>query len=260
MEGAADGKLWYNKGVRGDVAMKLRIAVVEDQKQEARQLETLLRRAFQGDEAEFTFCESGEMFLRQYEAGAYAAVFLDICMEGLSGIETARQLRQKDLQLPIIFVTSSPEYVWDAIPVHPFDYVLKPCRAEKIGPLAAELRRALCRQEPELEVRVARKTVQVPFSKIHYAAAQNHFVRVVTDDGECRAAATFAQVEQALRVQENFLVCNRGVILNMDKVLRFDGDCIEMLDGARLPVRQKDKNTLFATFTQYQFRHMQREF
>ena len=54
--------------------------------------------------------------------------------------------------------------------------------------------------------------------------------------------------------------CNRGVIINMDKVLRFEGDCFEMLDGARLPIRQKDKNTLLARFTQYQFRHMQREF
>ena len=47
--------------------------------------------------------------------------------------------------------------------------------------------------------------------------------------------------------------------LNMDKVLRLDGDAFEMLDGTRLPVRQKDKNTLFAQFTQYQFRHMRRE-
>lgn len=118
----------------------------------------------------------------------------------------------------------------------------------------------LCRQEPELDVRIARQTMQIPLSKVHYAASQNHIVRVVTDDGECRAAATFSQVEQELSAHENFLVCNRGVLLNMDKVLRFEGDCFEMLDGARLPIRQKDKNTLLARFTQYQFRHMQREF
>ena len=35
---------------------------------------------------------------------------------------------------------------------------------------------------------------------------------------------------------------------------------LPVLDGARLPVRLKDKNSLFAQFTQYQFRHMQREF
>lgn len=95
--------------------------------------------------------------------------------------------------------------------------------------------------------------------EIHYAMAQNHFVKVVTDDGECRAAANFAQVQEQLTTQPDFLVCNRGIIINMSKVLRFDGECIEMLDGARLPVRQKDKKSLLAQFTQYQFRNMQRQ-
>ena len=117
----------------------------------------------------------------------------------------------------------------------------------------------LFRAEPELEVRIARQQVHLPLRKIQYAMAQNHYVRIVSDDGECRTVSTFSQVEQLLRVQENFLVCNRGVILNMDKVLRLDCDCFEMLDGTCLPVRQKDKNTLFAQFTQYQFRHMRRE-
>ena len=127
------------------------------------------------------------------------------------------------------------------------------------GRLAGELRRVLGRQQPELEVRIARQTVHLPLKKIHYAMAQNHFVKVITDDGECRAAANFAQVQEQLMTQPDFLVCNRGVILNMSKVLRFDGECIEMLDGARLPVRQKDKKSLLAQFTQYQFRNMQRQ-
>ena len=101
--------------------------------------------------------------------------------------------------------------------------------------------------------------MDLPLKKIHYAMAQNHFVKVVTDDGECRAAANFAQVQEQLMTQPDFLVCNRGVIINMSKVLRFDGECIEMLDGARLPVRQKDKKSLLAQFTQYQFRNMQRQ-
>ena len=227
--------------------MELRIAIVEDQEPEARRLELLLRRAFQGDGPICTRFSSGDDLLARFTTGAYEVVFLDICMAGTNGIETARQLREKDPRLLIVFVTSSPEYVWDAFPVHPFDYLLKPYKEEKIALLTAELRRVLCRQEPAL-------------SKVHYAASQNHIVRVVTDDGECRAAATFSQVEQELSAHENFLVCNRGVLLNMDKVLRFEGDCFEMLDGARLPIRQKDKNTLLARFTQYQFRHMQREF
>ena len=240
--------------------MELRFAVVEDRLPDAQRLESLLRLAFGGGQP--LVCdhyESGDAFLAAFPSKNYQVVFLDICMEGTNGIETARILRRTDPDLLLVFVTSSPEYVWDAFPVHPFDYLLKPYREEKLFQLADEMRRVLFRAEPELEVRIARQQVHLPLRKIQYAMAQNHYVRVVSDDGECRAVSTFSQVEQLLRAQENFLVCNRGVILNMDKVLRLDIDCFEMLDGTCLPVRQKDKNTLFAQFTQYQFRHMRRE-
>lgn len=240
--------------------MELRFAVVEDRLPDAQRLESLLRLAFGGGQP--LVCdhyESGDAFLAAFPSKNYQVVFLDICMEGTNGIETARILRRTDPDLLLVFVTSSPEYVWDAFPVHPFDYLLKPYREEKLFQLADELRRVLFRAEPELEVRIARQQVHLPLRKIQYAMAQNHYVRIVSDDGECRAVSTFSQVEQLLRAQENFIVCNRGVILNMDKVLRLDSDCFEMLDGTRLPVCQKDKNTLFAQFTQYQFRHMRRE-
>lgn len=240
--------------------MELRFAVVEDRLPDAQRLESLLRLAFGGGQP--LVCdhyESGDAFLAAFPSKNYQVVFLDICMEGTNGIETARILRRTDPDLLLVFVTSSPEYVWDAFPVHPFDYLLKPYREEKLFQLADELRRVLFRAEPELEVRIARQQVHLPLRKIQYAMAQNHYVRIVSDDGECRAVSTFSQVEQLLRAQENFIVCNRGVILNMDKVLRLDSGCFEMLDGTCLPVRQKDKNTLFVQFTQYQFRHMRRE-
>ena len=240
--------------------MELRFAVVEDRLPDAQRLEGLLRLAFgNGYILVCDHFESGDAFLQAFPSRAYQAVFLDICMEGTNGIDTARPLRRTAPDLPLVFVTSSPEYVWDAFPVHPFDYLLKPYKEEKFDHLAGELRRVLGRQQPELEVRIARQTVHLPLKKIHYAMAQNHFVKVVTDDGECRAAANFAQVQEQLMTQPDFLVCNRGVIINMSKVLRFDDECIEMLDGARLPVRQKDKKSLLAQFTQYQFRNMQRQ-
>ena len=223
--------------------MNLQTAIVEDSKPDAERLKQLLKKAFENENISCSCFASGDEFLRAGWREGYQVVFLDICMEGTNGIETAQRLRAADPDLLIVFVTSSPEYVWDAFPVHPFDYLLKPYKEEKFEQLAGELRRVLCRQQPELEVRIARQIVRLPLTKIYYATAQNHYVRVVTDDGECRATANFAQVQEQLQTQPEFLVCNRGVIINMSKVLRFEGDCIEMLDGTHLPVRQKDKNS-----------------
>ena len=190
--------------------MKLRTAIVEDQKPDAERLEQLLKKAFGEEEILCRRFVCGDDFLKEFPGEGYQVVFLDICMEGTNGIETARQLRAADPELLIVFVTSSPEYVWDAFPVHPFDYLLKPYKEEKFDHLAGELRRVLGRQQPELEVRIARQTVHLPLKKIHYAMAQNHFVKVVTDDGECRAAANFAQVQEQLMTQPDFWCATEG--------------------------------------------------
>lgn len=152
--------------------MELRFAVVEDRLPDAQRLESLLRLAFGGGHT--LVCdhyESGDAFLAAFPSKNHQVVFLDICMEGTNGIETARILRRTDPDLLLVFVTSSPEYVWDAFPVHPFDYLLKPYREEKLFQLADELRRVLFRAEPELEVRIARQQVHLPLRKIQYAMA-----------------------------------------------------------------------------------------
>ncbi len=116
--------------------MKLRTAIVEDQKPDAERLEQLLKKAFGEEEILCRRFVCGDDFLKEFPGEGYQVVFLDICMEGTNGIETARQLRAADPELLIVFVTSSPEYVWDAFPVHPFDYLLKPYKEEKFDHLA----------------------------------------------------------------------------------------------------------------------------
>ena len=237
--------------------MKCKLMVAEDELIERKVLCKTLQK-YLGDLITLYEAKNGREALEIFEREKPQVAVLDIEMPGATGLEVARRIRETDKNCAILFLTGFDKFAYakQAISVRAMDYLLKPYKEEKIRHLVGELRRILCRQEPELNVKIARKTVQLPFSRIHYALSRNHVVQVVTDDGECRASDNFAQVEQQLLKQDSFLVCNRGVIVNMDKVLRFDDDCIEMLDGAHLPVRQKDKNALFAHFTQYQFRHM----
>ena len=77
------------------VWMALPIAIVEDQTPDAQRLEELLQQQLPA--AECTWFTCGDDFLRAAaEPGLYAVVFLDICMAGTNGIETARRLRQAD--------------------------------------------------------------------------------------------------------------------------------------------------------------------
>lgn len=59
------------------------------------------------------------------------AVFLDICMPGVSGLETARRLGAFETKPMIVFVTAFDHYAVDAFDLSVVDYVLKPIEPER---------------------------------------------------------------------------------------------------------------------------------
>src|SRR5829696_10194910 len=66
------------------------------------------------------------------------AVFLDIGMPGVDGLDLARALRRQAVPPPIVFVTAHDDRAVDAFDLGAVDYLLKPLRPER---LAESLRR-----------------------------------------------------------------------------------------------------------------------
>ena len=113
--------------------MNLHCAIIEDVRPEAELLErTLMAAAEHVCPLHCTLFSDGGIFLRTGTAQSFDVIFLDICMPRLNGIETARRLREQNPKALIVFVTASPEYVWDALPLHPFDYLRKPYEEARI--------------------------------------------------------------------------------------------------------------------------------
>ncbi|MBN6186291.1 response regulator [Aneurinibacillus sp. BA2021] len=60
------------------------------------------------------------------------AVFLDIQMSGLTGMEAARLIRAKKPHIQIVFTTAYSEYAVEAFEIHSADYLLKPFTKERL--------------------------------------------------------------------------------------------------------------------------------
>lgn len=234
--------------------MPLRIAIVDDLPADIDQLEAELCHS----DAVLTCSryDSGTALLDHFSPGVLDLIFLDICMEGTDGLETARQIRHLDARCLIVFVTLSPEYMASSFEFHPFDYLLKPWRPERVQRLLVDAQRALSFAEASIEVQTGRQSVRIPLSRIQYITAQNHAVIITTDTGECRSNWNFSDVFDALHGDPRFLLCNRGICVNMDFVTTFEPSRIVMTDGAAFPVHQRNKSQLFRQYAQYQFQHM----
>jgi DNA-binding LytR/AlgR family response regulator len=67
-------------------------------------------------------------------------VFLDIRMPGLSGIDVARELSQRDVRPLVVFVTAYDQFALDAFEQAAVDYVLKPVQTERLAETVRRLK------------------------------------------------------------------------------------------------------------------------
>lgn len=76
--------------------------------------------------------DSGDKLLALPAEKVPDILFLDIQMPGKNGMQTAKELRNKNRNMILIFVTALSEYVYEAFDVNAFHYLVKPFDDEKL--------------------------------------------------------------------------------------------------------------------------------
>ena len=106
----------------------MRIAIVEDNGNDIEILQTLLQDVVNelGLSVEIFCYQNGIDFLNSEDSDIYEVIFLDILMPEISGTQLADNLRQKQINSLIVFMSVSTEYVMESYDVDAFYYLVKP--------------------------------------------------------------------------------------------------------------------------------------
>ena len=96
--------------------MRLNIAICDDEKAIREQINELIEKEKVG--ICIDLYETGDSLLAAGKQ--FDIVFLDIQMDGMNGIEAARNLRQRQEDTVLIFITGIKEYVFDALDLYAF--------------------------------------------------------------------------------------------------------------------------------------------
>ncbi len=133
---------------------------------------------------------SGEEALRVLHERAVDAIFMDVQMPGLTGLDLARVLSRFTTPPPVVFVTAHEKHAVDAFELNVVDYVLKPVRDER---LAEAVRRVLHRAEGRdpaaaaadegIVVELGGVSRRVPRAEVRYVEAQGDYARLHTASG-----------------------------------------------------------------------------
>jgi DNA-binding LytR/AlgR family response regulator len=216
--------------------MTLRALVVED---ELPALEELRYRLQEADpSAEEEAASTAVDALRLLRQRRFDAVFVDIQMPGLSGLELVDVLDEFEERPAVVFVTAYDEYAVRAFELRAVDYLMKPVAPDRLKrtlerlrggrgtpAIDAAARPALAPEPPagrgsldKLPVEAAGRTVLVDLADIRYAEARDDVTYVRTLDKVYPTRFSLNDLERRLP-SPPFLRIHRAFIANMRNVV-----------------------------------------
>lgn len=178
-------------------------------------------------------------------------IFLDIQMDDLDGIETAKMLRQqKDYSL-LIFVTVLKEYVFHAFEVEAYDYLLKPLDSNHFKRTMDRAVSTLAqRTDKSIVIQRGNSCDVVPLAQIVYCEVQGRKVYVHQSDG--KIIDYYDNLENFERqMDRRFFRCHRSYLVNLDYVRGCNTGLVTLSQGAQIPVSRLRERDLTQALLRY---------
>ena len=183
---------------------------------------------------------SGEALLFDWENTNKQAdaLYLDIHMKGISGMQTAKELRQMGCTKEIIFFTRDKDQVFDAFDVNAFHYIVKGVTKErKIEEIFLWLIGRLEKKKREfITFSFGGQSCDIAIDEIRYFKVD---VRVVTVHyGKSEVFEFYSSMGKLenLLCSKGFIRTHRSALVNTAFVKRATYQEVVMQDGTTLPV------------------------
>lgn len=193
-------------------------------------------------------CRNATDALKVLQEQQIDALFVDIAMPGLSGLELAAVLKRFREAPPIVFVTAHAERAVDAFELNAIDYLLKPIREERLREAVRRIAEsgAAPAEDDTIPVELGGITRFVSRSEVRFVEAQGDYSRLHTPSGNHLVRIPISTLEERwseagfIRIHRSYLVALRHI----DEVRTEAGRCIVVIDGQELTASRRMAPTL----------------
>ena len=216
----------------------MNIAVCDDDKNIRELIGSKVKKQY--EKANIVYFTSGEEVLLWNET--IDIIFLDIQMPGRNGMEIARQLRKKDENIVIIFVTAIEEYVYQAFDVGALHYIVKPINDKKFNEVLKRAIENCSRQKSKeyennhLMINNGGVHTKVMLDDIVYAEVFNRKVVIHKLDDELEYYGKMSDLEAV--AGESFFRTHRGYLVNFKYVVKYNATTIYLEKGTVLMAKK----------------------
>jgi DNA-binding LytR/AlgR family response regulator len=237
-----------------NVTRQLRVLAVDDEQSQLQDLARLLRSS---PAVEAVECATdGHEALVKASGERYDAIFLDVRMPGLDGVELGRVLRRFAAPPQLVFVSAYDSAAVDAFELKALDYLRKPVGRQRLEEALGRVVAAVADgdagepRQPAGESEVVAvanvrsgATRLIARSSILYVQSHGDFVRIVVEDGRYLLRTTLTDIERRWE-QFGFVRVHRQYVANLNKAVelrpQFGGTAeLAFADGHTIPVARR---------------------
>lgn len=174
-------------------------------------------------------------------ANTHCLCLFDILMDEdePGGMELARRLRARKLDVDIVFITSSQDYAIEGYEVYAAGYLLKPVKADDLSRVLRHLLNLHKAPEQTLKLVSDRVKVAIPLSAICYVDVYGKNCYVHTHDRVITTSTRLKEIAGQLP-KDSFLQCHRSCVVNLSHVRAALSDHLQMDNGDRVPIRVRE--------------------
>lgn len=236
----------------------MHIAILDDSEADRRDLRQMLHTYFRQRKLEVSISEfaRAQDFLHACGPGVFQIAFLDIYLDGESGMDAAREAFETDPGCRLVFFTTSFDYAVDSYLVRAAYYLTKPVERSRLYD-ALEI---CCRETDNASAQLTVRGIPtwLPLKDIRFADCENRSVRLHLADRTLEIDEGFARVSQTLLADPRFLACNRGVLVNMDHIRQALERDFLLDNGACAPIRVHGRKELKKAWLTYSLKAIER--
>lgn len=163
--------------------------------------------------------------------------FLDIYLKGINGVDAARQIRTKNENALLIFVSSSEEFYREAFDVYAFHYLIKPVDFIDFAEVFERAVKTVDRRKDEfLTITYRGKNYTLRYSDISYISSMNHYLKYhMRDGGEYKSYGKLDEI--ALQIHsELFVRCHKSFVINLAYVREMTAENFKTVDNLFIPI------------------------
>lgn len=236
----------------------IKIAFCDDDMEVLHQMNELLDRyrVERNEDITYAAFQSPFELLTEIEKGIRPDIlFLDVVMPGQNGMDVAKEIRQYDTNMKIIFLTSSPEFAVESYSVGAYFYQLKPIWEESFFRLMdSVLSECEKKKKNSLILHSKDGITRINLQQLEYCEVLGRKLLFHLENGAVlEGAGSLDDLAGQLMQYCNFFRPHRSFLVNMEYIQNISSRSIKMVNDAVIPIPHGKCSEIKNTYMEYAF-------